>query len=168
MLWVLKRTISMRRFFWAPKTYVETDGLENIYNITIKNFGHLNLCFLSWKCPLTFTSSVLQTKILVIVVSLSAYFSFLYFHFIEIAAKSLVKVVVKGAAAENNDNITLKNYFSYFSSKTNVVGSQKKRLDEAILLSTSKMCFDWWVRKKDNFMIKNYFSTKTYHVVGTL
>ena len=26
MLWVLKRTISMRRFFWAPKTYVKTDG----------------------------------------------------------------------------------------------------------------------------------------------
>ena len=26
MLWVLKRTVSMRRFFWAPKTYVKTDG----------------------------------------------------------------------------------------------------------------------------------------------
>ena len=25
-LWVLKRTVSMRRFFWAPNTYVETDG----------------------------------------------------------------------------------------------------------------------------------------------
>ena len=30
MLWVLKRTLSMRRFFWAPKTDVQTDGLENI------------------------------------------------------------------------------------------------------------------------------------------
>ena len=30
MLWVLKRTVSMRQFFWAPKTYVQTDGLENI------------------------------------------------------------------------------------------------------------------------------------------
>ena len=30
MLWVLKRTVSMRRFFWAPTTYVETDGKENI------------------------------------------------------------------------------------------------------------------------------------------
>ena len=30
MLWVLKRTVSMRRFFWAPKIYVQTDGLENI------------------------------------------------------------------------------------------------------------------------------------------
>ena len=25
MLWVIKRTVSMRRF-WAPQTYVETDG----------------------------------------------------------------------------------------------------------------------------------------------
>ena len=27
MLWVLKRTVSMRRFFWAPKIYVQTDEL---------------------------------------------------------------------------------------------------------------------------------------------
>ena len=26
MLWVLKRTVSMRQFFSAPKTYVKTDG----------------------------------------------------------------------------------------------------------------------------------------------
>ena len=26
MFWVLKRTVSMRRFFWAPKTYVKIDG----------------------------------------------------------------------------------------------------------------------------------------------
>ena len=45
MLWVLKRTVSMRRFFWAPKTYVQTDGLENIYNFTLKNYFYLNL----WK-----------------------------------------------------------------------------------------------------------------------
>ena len=25
LLWVLKRTVSMRRFFGAPKTHVETD-----------------------------------------------------------------------------------------------------------------------------------------------
>ena len=41
MLWVLKRTVSMRRFFRAPKTYVKTDGCENIYNFTLKNF----VCF---------------------------------------------------------------------------------------------------------------------------
>ena len=37
MLWVLKKTVSMRRFFWAPKTYDKADGLENIYNFTLKN-----------------------------------------------------------------------------------------------------------------------------------
>ena len=26
------------------KTYVQTDGLENIYNFTLKNFVYLNLC----------------------------------------------------------------------------------------------------------------------------
>ena len=30
MLWVLKRTVSLRRFFSAPKTYIQTDGLDNI------------------------------------------------------------------------------------------------------------------------------------------
>ena len=43
MLWILKRTVSMRRFFWAPKTYVKTDGYENIYNFTLKGFVYLNL-----------------------------------------------------------------------------------------------------------------------------
>ena len=43
MLWVLKRTVSMRRFFWAPKTYVKIDGLENIYNCMLKIFVYLNL-----------------------------------------------------------------------------------------------------------------------------
>ena len=42
MLWVLKRTVSMRRFFWAPKTNVKTDGLENIYIFRWK-FLYLNL-----------------------------------------------------------------------------------------------------------------------------
>ena len=41
MLWVLKRKISMRRFFGAPKTYVKTDGLENIYIFMLKFFVYL-------------------------------------------------------------------------------------------------------------------------------
>ena len=36
MLWVLKRTVSMRRFFWAPKTYAKSYWEENIYNFTLK------------------------------------------------------------------------------------------------------------------------------------
>ena len=43
VLWVLKRTFSMRRFFRAPNSYVQTDGLENIYNFTLKYFVYLNL-----------------------------------------------------------------------------------------------------------------------------
>ena len=44
MLWVLKRTVSMRRFFWAPKTYFKINGLENIYIFTLKIFAYLSLC----------------------------------------------------------------------------------------------------------------------------
>ena len=39
MLWVLKRTVLMRRFFRAPTTYVNIDGLEDINNFMLKNFG---------------------------------------------------------------------------------------------------------------------------------
>ena len=50
MLLVLKRTVSMRQFVSAPKTYVKTDGLEKIYVFTLKIFVYLNLymliCFL--------------------------------------------------------------------------------------------------------------------------
>ena len=52
MLWVLKRTVAMRRFFWAPKTYVKTDGQENIYNFMLKNFVYLNLWDLNMLCIL--------------------------------------------------------------------------------------------------------------------
>ena len=44
MLWVFKRTVSIRRFFLVPKKYVKTDELENIYNLTLKNCVYLNLC----------------------------------------------------------------------------------------------------------------------------
>ena len=36
MLWVLKRTVSMRWFFWTPKTYVKTDGWKDIHNFTVE------------------------------------------------------------------------------------------------------------------------------------
>ena len=37
-LWLLERTVSMRRFFWAPKTNVKIDGWENIHNFTLNYF----------------------------------------------------------------------------------------------------------------------------------
>ena len=33
MLLVLRRTASMRQFFWAPKTYDKIDGSRNIKNL---------------------------------------------------------------------------------------------------------------------------------------
>ena len=45
MLWVLKRIVSMRQFFWAPKTYVKTDQKENIYIFTLNIFVYLNLWY---------------------------------------------------------------------------------------------------------------------------
>ena len=44
MLWVLKRTVPMRWFFLVTKTYVKTNGKENINNFALKNFVYLNLC----------------------------------------------------------------------------------------------------------------------------
>ena len=37
MLWVLKRTVSMRRFFWAPKTYAKYMG-KKIFTISRRFF----------------------------------------------------------------------------------------------------------------------------------
>ena len=49
MLWVLKRPISMRPFFWAPKTYAKIMGKKINYNFTLKFFVYLNL----WTFTLT-------------------------------------------------------------------------------------------------------------------
>ena len=38
------------------------------------------------------------------------------------------------------DSVYQKNYFSYFSTKTFVVGTQKNRLNETVLLSTQNIC----------------------------
>ena len=45
----------------------------------------------------------------------------------------------------------MENYFLYFSSKTYVVGTQKNRLNETVLLSTQNTCLNWWVRKQLQF-----------------
>ena len=45
MLWVLKRTVSMRRFFWAPKTNDENEWYENIHYFML-HFFYLDLCYL--------------------------------------------------------------------------------------------------------------------------
>ena len=54
-----------------------------------------------------------------------------------------------------NPGLLIKNYFSYFSTNTYVVGSQKNHLDEMVLLSTQT-----YVRTngQDNFILKKYVS----------
>ena len=47
MLWVLKITVSIRQLFWAPKTYVTTNGYENISNFTLIFFYPNVYCLLS-------------------------------------------------------------------------------------------------------------------------
>ena len=55
----------------------------------------------------------------------------------------------------SSDNVVVINgkpmlgYFSYFSTKTYGVGTQKNRLNETVLLSTQNMCLYCWVRKKN-------------------
>ena len=43
------------------------------------------------------------------------------------------------------------NQFSHFSTKTYVVGTQKNRLHETVLLSTQNICYKLWVRNIYNF-----------------
>ena len=62
MLWVLKRTVSLRRFFRAPKTHVLFDGLENNFNFTLIKFPYLDL----WEvahCTEFFVSLVKFTEV---------------------------------------------------------------------------------------------------------
>ena len=42
MLWVIKRTISVRHFIEHPKHVKNNE--KNIHNFTLKNFGYLYLC----------------------------------------------------------------------------------------------------------------------------
>ena len=46
------------------------------------------------------------------------------------------------------------NYFSYFSTKTYVVGTQKNRLNETVLLSTQNTCLKGWVSKQSQCYAK--------------
>ena len=65
MLWVLKRTISIRRFFWAPKTYVQTDGLVYIYNFTLKTFVYLNLAmYIIWTICCSYQKLKMQKRVI--------------------------------------------------------------------------------------------------------
>ena len=48
-------------------------------------------------------------------------------------------------------SVCLKIIFSYNSTKTYVVGTQKSHLNETILLSTLNICYNLWIRKYQHF-----------------
>ena len=50
----------------------------------------------------------------------------------------------------------IENYY-YFSTKTYIVGTQKNRLNEMVLLSTQNLCFNWWIRKYSQFYAHFFF-----------
>ena len=45
MLWVLKRTVSMRQFFWAPKTYAKIMG-KKIWAVSGLMGAFYSICWL--------------------------------------------------------------------------------------------------------------------------
>ena len=62
----------------------------------------------------------------------------------------------------------MENYFSYFSTKTYVVGTKKNRLNETVLFSTQNICLNWWVRKYLQIYEKKIFihNCKSCFVLG--
>ena len=53
---------------------------------------------------------------------------------------SLYETVTFTAFSGSELRVCDKKYFSYFSTKTYVVGTQKNRLNETVLLSTQNIC----------------------------
>ena len=51
-------------------------------------------------------------------------------------ANTMTPLIRVHEASRHPDKSVTENYFSYFSTKTYAVGTQKKRLDEMVLLST--------------------------------
>ena len=58
--------------------------------------------------------------------------------------------------SEAQIRLVTKKIFSYFSTKTYVVGTQKNLLIEAVILSTQNICLKSWVRKYLQFYAENF------------
>ena len=56
----------MRPFFWASLTNVQTNGLENIHNFTLKNYAYLDLWFLQNATRYTFLLLILKVHVIII------------------------------------------------------------------------------------------------------
>ena len=57
-------------------------------------------------------------------------------------------------------------YFSYFSTKRYVMGTQKNHLNETVLLSTQNICKKIWVRKYLLFYAENVCLSKPMFIVN--
>ena len=60
--------------------------------------------------------------------------------------------------------LKVKNYFSYFFTKTYVVGTQKNSLSETVLLSTQNTCFNSEVEKNYNLMLKKVCPSEPWYL----
>ena len=63
-----------------------------------------------------------------------------------------------------SDNSVIENYNFHFSTKTYVVGTQKNRLNETVLLSTQNTCFNWLVRKYLQFCARKVSLSETHGI----
>ena len=71
-------------------------------------------------------------------------------------SKAVFKEMQKGVwDRPPNKCVKSRNYFSYFSTKTYVVGTQKNRLNETILLSSKKHMFKLIDKKLSTFLHPN-------------
>ena len=52
-----------------------------------------------------------------------------------------------GYIQDSRQDCVIEKYFLHFSSKTYVVGTEKNRLNETVLLSNQNRCLNWWLRK---------------------
>ena len=57
--------------------------------------------------------------------------------------------------------------FSYFSTKTYVVGSQWNRVNEMVLLRTQSICSNWWIRQYLRFYAQKSCLSKPMNKINT-
>ena len=66
------------------------------------------------------------------------------------------KLIVSSVKQDFSQESIAKIWFSYFSIETYVVGTQKNRLNETVLLSNHNICYNEWVRKYLQFYAENF------------
>ena len=140
MFWVLKRTVSLTRFFWVPTTYVLIEKQKNKkkfrYTLLTKVLAylccHLNpkSCFLFCRSKSASWSGHVHTVFHV------------NYEYIVISALVQLSLVFERKIVINFFPINLNTCFC----------AQKNCLSEMVLLNTHKICLGWEIR----WLIFNY------------